>query len=141
RKSLIQGWSNLFTTDPTCSGGKTHCTTGITHAWRRSDTSGTTDGFVGVLTGTNGAGLALATMSTAPTAAAQKVNPFCNSFEANDTAHQPQFLDGTALLSDGVTTTPMSDGRVNDMSDHDPIRTPCNDNDGVCGSAGQCYKQ
>ena len=134
RKTLIQNWTNLFTTDPTCAGGITHCTAGITHAWRRSDTSGTTDGFVGVLTATNGAGLALATMSTAPTAAAQKVNPFCNSFEANDSNHQAQYLDGTALLSDGVTKTPLSDGRVNDESDHDPIRTLCDANDGVCGN-------
>ena len=141
RKALIANWTNLFTTDPTCGGGDAHCTSGITHAWRRSDTSGTTDGFVGVLTATNGAGLALATMSTAPTAAAQKLNPFCNSFEANDSAHAAQYLDGTALLSDGVTTTPMSDGRVNDSADHDPIRIACNDNDSVCGSAGQCYKQ
>lgn len=134
RKTLIQSWTNMFTTDPTCGGGDAHCTTGITHAWRRSDTSGTTDAFVGVLTATNGAGLALATMSTAPTAATQKVSPFCNSFEANDSNHQPQYLDGTALLSDGVTKTPLSDGRVNDMSDHDPIRTPCDANDGICGN-------
>jgi ABC-type phosphate transport system substrate-binding protein len=141
RKTLIQNWTNLFTTDPSCGGGDAHCTTGATHAWRRSDTSGTTDGFVGVLTANAGAGVALGTMSTAPTGAAQKKNPFCNSFEANDSSHQAQFLDGTALLSDGVTTTPMSDGRVNDSSDHDPIRTPCDGNDAICGNAGQCYKQ
>jgi ABC-type phosphate transport system substrate-binding protein len=132
RKSLIHSWTNLFTTDPTCGGGDAHCTGGITHAWRRSDASGTTDGFVGVLTFKNGAGLALGTMSTAPTAATQKVDPFCNSFEANDPAHQAQFLDGTATLSDGVTTTALSDGRVNDMSDQDPVRTPCDANDTVC---------
>jgi ABC-type phosphate transport system substrate-binding protein len=134
RKTLIQNWTNLFTTDPSCGGGDAHCTSGITHAWRRSDASGTTDGFVGVLTAVQGAGLALGTMSTAPVAAAQKVDPFCNSFEANDTNHQPQYLDGTALLSDGVTKTPLSDGRVNDMSDHDPIRTPCDVNDTVCSN-------
>ncbi len=134
RKSLIQNWTNLFTTDPTCGGGDAHCTSGITHAWRRSDASGTTDGFVGVLTAVAGDGLALATMSTAPVAAAQKVDPFCNSFEANDSNHQAQYLDGTALLSDGVTKTPLSDGRVNDMSDHDPIRTPCDVNDSVCSN-------
>ncbi len=141
RKSLIQNWTNLFTSDPTCGGGDAHCTAGLTHAWRRSDTSGTTDGFVGVLTAKNGAGLALGTMSFVPAGATQKVNPFCNSFEANDSSHQAQYLDGTALLSDTVTTTPMSDGRVNDSSDHDPIRTPCNDNDAICGNSGQCYKQ
>lgn len=132
RKALIQSWTNLFTSDPTCGGGDAHCTTGISHAWRRSDASGTTDGFVGVLTAKNGAGLALGTMQTAPTAAAQKVDPFCNSFEANDSNHQAQYLDGTALLSDQITKTPLSDGRVNDMSDQDQIRTPCDANDTIC---------
>jgi ABC-type phosphate transport system substrate-binding protein len=141
RKALIANWTNLFATDPSCGGGDAHCSSGITHAWRRSDTSGTTDGFIGVLTAVNGAGTALATMSTAPVGGAQKKSPFCNTFEANDPNHQAQYLDGTATLSDGITTTAMSDGHVNDEEDHDPIRTPCDANDTICGASGQCFAQ
>jgi ABC-type phosphate transport system substrate-binding protein len=134
RKSLIKNWRNLFTT--ACAGGSTHCPAGLSHAWRRPDVSGTTDAFVGVLTTTAGASRGLGTMDFVPAGAAQKINPFCNTFDAVDPAHPANYLNATATLSDGVTTTPLSDGRVNDQSDHDPVRTACDANDLVCGADG-----
>lgn len=47
RKSLIASWGNLFTTP--CAAGGTACTSGLSHAWRRSDLSGTTDAFIKIL--------------------------------------------------------------------------------------------
>ncbi len=134
RKTLIKNWRNLFTTD--CAAGDAHCPAGLSHAWRRPDVSGTTDAFSGVLLTTAGAGRSLGTMGNVPTGAAQKINGFCNTFEANDSNHQPQYLDGQSTLSDGITTTALSDGRVNDESDKDPVRTPCDVNDTVCNPDG-----
>jgi hypothetical protein len=132
RKSLIKNWKNLFTSD--CAVGDTTCSAGLTHAWRRSDLSGTTDAFVSVLnppsgTLTNGKGavvsVGIGTLSTVPTGAAKKSNPFCNS------------ADATAA----VATT--SFGGSSDLQDLDPVRTNCvAGKDGVCenfksfGSAG-----
>jgi hypothetical protein len=140
REALIRNWTNLFSTDPTCGGGDAHCTSGITHAWRLADISGSTDAFVDILLATNGGGLALPRKLSSMQGATQANNPFCNSFERNDSNHQPQYLDGTGTLNDGHTT-PLSDGRVNDQSDHDPIRTPCDDNDTLCGATWRCYGQ
>jgi hypothetical protein len=141
RRALVQNWRNLFTTDPSCPGGDMHCESGLTHAWRLADASGTADAFVGILLAKNGAGRALGTMSNAPTAV-PGIDPFCNSFEANDPNHSPQYLDSTGTLNgDGASTTQMTDGRVNDSEDHDPIRTPCDANDTICSASGQCFAQ
>ncbi len=103
RKTLIASWKNLFSTD--CTAGDGTCSTGLTHAWRRSDLSGTTDAFVSVL---NPSGRGIGTLPNVPVGAATKINPFCNSADAN-----------TGVASYGGSS---------DFSDKDPLRT-------VCGSA------
>src|SRR5450631_282949 len=122
RKTLIKNWKNLFSTD--CTAGDTTCSTGLTHAWRRSDLSGTTDAFVSVLnppagTLTNGKNAAVAvgigTLSTVPVGATQKSNPFCNSADAT------------------AATATVSFGGSADFQDLDPVRTNCvSGKDGVC---------
>jgi hypothetical protein len=107
RKTLVRQWKNLFTSD--CVAGDATCSAGITRAWRRSDLSGTTDAFVSVL---NPPGRGIGTLPTVPTGAAQKVNPFCNSADANG--------------------GPATYGGSSDFSDLDPIRTVCAGEDGVC---------
>ncbi len=109
RKSLIKNWKNLFTSD--CAAGDTVCAAGLTHAWRRSDLSGTTDAFVSVL---NPPGKGIGTLSNVPVGAAQKANPFCNSFDANNTGA-------------------VSFGGSSDFQDLDPVRTNC-----VAGKDGVC---
>jgi cysteine-rich repeat protein len=114
RKTLVKQWKNLFTTD-CASPGDTTCSAGLTHAWRRSDLSGTTDAFVSIL---NPAGRGIGTLPNVP-AQAQKINPFCNTTDA---------LNGTA-----------SYGGSGDFADNDPIRTVCGAGstfDGVCGYKG-----
>jgi hypothetical protein len=109
RKSLIKNWRNLFTSD--CAAGDATCSAGLTHAWRRSDLSGTTDAFVSVL---NPPGKGIGTLSTAPVGAAKKANPFCNSGDAQ-VAGQTSF------------------GGSSDFQDLDPVRTNCvTGKDGVC---------
>jgi hypothetical protein len=102
RKTLIRQWHNVFTSD--CTAGDATCAGGITHAWRRSDLSGTTDAFVSVL---NPPGRGIGTLSNVPVGAAQKINPFCNSNDA--TANPPV----------------ASFGGSSDFSDLDPVRTNC----------------
>jgi hypothetical protein len=125
RKTLIRNWKNLFSSD--CAAGDTTCSAGITHAWRRSDLSGTTDAFTSIIvppagTTSNGKGAAVAVgigslpqflappfgtaAANAPGAAA-KSNPFCNSADAN-TVPAPATAGGSA-----------------DFSDLDPVRTTC----------------
>jgi hypothetical protein len=58
RQTLVANWGNLF--NGTCAGS-VPCTTGLQHAFRRSDMSGTTDTFLSLL------GLP-----------ARTANPFCN---------------------------------------------------------------
>jgi cysteine-rich repeat protein len=117
RKTLVRQWTNLFQSD--CTAGDGTCSGGLTHAWRRSDLSGTTDAFVSVL---NPAGRGIGTLPNVPVGAAQKINPFCNSVDANA---------GTSSF-----------GGSSDFSDADPIRTLCGlsgaagINDNVCGFAG-----
>ena len=123
RKSLIRNWKNLFSTD--CATGDNTCAAstvapvaigGLTHAWRRSDLSGTTDAFVSVL---NPSGRGIGTLPGVP-AAGTKVNPFCNSTDATS---------GTASV-----------GGSADFSDNDPIRTTCGAAgaiDNVCGYSGK----
>lgn len=118
RKSLIKNWRNLFTTD--CGAGDATCSAGLTHAWRRSDLSGTTDAFVSVLNppSKSGTSVGIGTLSTVPTGASQKMNPFCNSADAN------------------ASPPVVSFGGSSDYSDKDPIRTQCgasNGNEDACG--------
>ena len=122
RKSLIRNWKNVFASD--CAAGDTTCSAGLTHAWRRSDLSGTTDAFVSILnpptgTTTNGKGAAvpvgIGSLSNVPVGASKKSNPFCNSLDAN-TVPAPTTFAGSS-----------------DFSDVDPVRTNCvTGKDGVC---------
>ena len=123
RKTLIKNWKSLFSTD--CTAGDTTCSAGLTHAWRRSDLSGTTDAFVSVInppggSATNGKGAGVAvgigTLSNVPVGATPKSNPFCNSLDANAPAPAPTTFGGSA-----------------DFSDADPVRTNC-----VAGKDGVC---
>jgi len=131
RKSLINNWSKLFTTD--CATGT--CPTGLTHAWRRSDLSGTTDAFISLVGfGSRGIGQ-LPSVGTS-----KKVNPFCNSTDANQAVSvactsnanctSPQICDTT-----GFCMTP-SAGGASDFADNDPIRPACATNDQVCQANG-----
>jgi hypothetical protein len=108
RKSLIKNWNNLFTGG--CAAGKGNCPNGLSHAWRRSDLSGTTDAFVSVLNPPNnsaGFSVGIGTLSTVPVGASQKSNPFCNSVDQT----------GTTIVK--------SFGGSSDFSDNDPVRTNC----------------
>jgi len=119
RKTLIRQWKNLFTTD--CPAGNGTCAAGLTHAWRRSDLSGTTDAFVSVLAGAaglpskGGKSVGIGTLSNVPVGASQKMDPFCNSSDAN--ANPPT----------------VSFGGSSDFQDLDPVRTAC-----VAGKDGVC---
>jgi hypothetical protein len=119
RKTLVRQWNKLFQND--CAAGDGSCAAGITHAWRRSDLSGTTDAFVSVLGGASGlpaksgASVGIGTLSNVPVGASQKMNPFCNSSDAN------------------ATPPALSFGGGSDFQDQDPIRTLC-----VVGKDGVC---
>jgi ABC-type phosphate transport system substrate-binding protein len=119
RKTVIKQWNKFFTTD--CPAGNGTCTGGITHAWRRSDLSGTTDAFVSVLGGASGLpskggkSVGIGTLSNVPVGASQKMDPFCNSSDAN--ANPPT----------------VSFGGSSDFQDLDPVRTLC-----VAGKDGVC---
>jgi hypothetical protein len=109
RKTLIKNWNNLF------KGGcsTANCPGGLTHAWRRSDLSGTTDAFVSVLAppaDSAGNKVGIGTLSTVPSGATQKANPFCNA------------ADHTVLP---ITTASITYGGQSDFSDLDPVRTNC----------------
>lgn len=109
RKSLIRNWRNVFSVD--CPAGDATCTSGLTHAWRLSDLSGTTDVLVSIL---NPPGKGIGTVSNAPTFATKMPNPFCNSFDANN--------PGSSSFAGS-----------SDYQDLDPVRTNCVANkDGVC---------
>jgi ABC-type phosphate transport system substrate-binding protein len=108
RKTLIRQWKNFFSLD--CAAGDGTCGGGITHAWRRSDLSGTTDAFYNILgAGALPGGKAIGTLSTVP-GPSQKSNPFCNGLDAQ---------------TPGTTGFPVSFGGATDFSDLDPIRTNC----------------
>jgi hypothetical protein len=122
RKSLIKNWGNLFA-DTSCAGAAT-CTTGLTHAFRRSDLSGTTDAFLSVFSFPAKAGLpaggsvGIGTVPNVPVGAASKMNPFCNSSDANANPPTQSFGGGA------------------DFQDKDPVRTQCGASgtiDDVCG--------
>jgi hypothetical protein len=126
RKSLVANWNALFNVSCSAAGtgsGTGNCPTGLQHAWRRSDLSGTTDAFVSVLnppngsaTNNKGAGVTvgIGTLSNVPVGAAQKSNPFCNSADAQTSPGGVSF------------------GGSSDFSDFDPIRTVCSAKDNIC---------
>jgi ABC-type phosphate transport system substrate-binding protein len=118
RKALVANWNNIFNAncgtakncpaEYTINGNVTDVTSGLTHAWRRSDLSGTTDVFVTLV------GFGSRKIGSNPIVApAPAVNPFCNSKDANG---------GPATI-----------GGASDYADNDPIRVTCDDNDLVCG--------
>jgi hypothetical protein len=113
RKTLIRQWTNFFSSD--CAAGDGTCSGGITHAWRRSDLSGTTDAFYNILGGQAGlpGGKGVGTFSTVPNSSKKSI-PFCNSVDAQ--------TSGVV----GSVTFPTSFGGSSDFSDNDPIRTNCN---------------
>jgi ABC-type phosphate transport system substrate-binding protein len=124
RKSLVKQWHQIFTNT---SCGSTTCNSrGLTHAWRRSDLSGTTDAFQG-LTGLKTGAFAIGTLplctggktkGCVPAAASATLNPFCNAADINVSPMVP------------------SNGGKGDYSDKDPIRTPCGTRDNVCETDG-----
>ncbi|HEY6880159.1 MAG TPA: hypothetical protein VI299_19175, partial [Polyangiales bacterium] len=108
RRNLISNWNTIFG----CSGSE--CTTGLRHAFRRDDTSGTTDVFrdrLGISTSLNPA---------APTPGGVPVVPFCNG---NDVGALPANPNG------------YSAGRL--QQDLDPVRTACVISEDVCGPIPQ----
>lgn len=125
RKSLVQNWQAIFNancgTAPNCpaafffngaSGPETDATHALTHAWRRSDLSGTTDAFVNLVGfGSRKIGGALNPDTGLPfPGSSAAVNPFCNSADANG--------------------GPATFGGASDYSDNDPIRVFCDGNAG-----------
>jgi hypothetical protein len=78
RRSLVAHWTNILDID--CPAGDSSCPNGLTHAWRRSDLSGTTDAFQSLI-GFAGRGIGNTPIPSAAPSPAQ--NPFCNSIDAN----------------------------------------------------------
>jgi ABC-type phosphate transport system substrate-binding protein len=114
RKALLANWSALF--GAACGAGKCDGSTaannsvqplGVSHAFRRSDLSGTTDaflslvGFAGRKIGNNPA--------TTPAPFSYVINAFCNSPDANADATAPKTsTNGTSCAAD--TDCPQSWG-------------------------------
>ena len=96
RANLINNWNSIFA----CSG--TECTGGLRHAFRRDDTSGTTDTLRAAL------GVSTTLNPAAPAAGGVPVVPFCNG---NDVGQLPANSPG------------YSAGRL--QQDLDPKRTNC----------------
>jgi hypothetical protein len=110
RRSLVRNWHNVFASD--CSAGDSVCSGGLTHAWRRSDLDGETDTFVSIL---NPPGRGIGSQVNVPLNPTGRINPFCNSSDANVNPPQPSFAGAS------------------DLQDLDPIRAPCvAGHDGVC---------
>ena len=138
RKSLANSWGKLFAS--TCADGT--CAQ-LSHAWRRSDLSGTTDAFSSLVGfGNRGIG----TVANVPFPS-KKQNHFCNSTDANAAAGQscaPDPITGirpACPANQGCDTAfnacfPVSFGGSSDFSDADPIRRPCGTNDQVCEADG-----
>jgi hypothetical protein len=77
RRALVTNWNALYST--TCAAGGTACPNGLSHVWRRSDLSGTSDAF-NTLVAFTGRGIG-GNPSAPPVSVAQ--NAFCNSIDAN----------------------------------------------------------
>ena len=134
RKSLVKNWNLLFS--GACATN--NCTGGLTHAWRRSDLSGTTDAFVSLVG--FGSKRGIGTLSTAPVNAARKPNPFCNSADATAapgaacSSTVPCANTTTQACDDNGLCVPQTFGGSSDFSDLDPIRTTCAAGEQVCNS-------
>ena len=125
RKALVSNWQALFNSmncgaAPNCpaeytvGGVTTDVTSGLTHAWRRSDLSGTTDAFQTLVNfGSRKVGPNPAAPNANTAANPLTTNAFCNSKDANDGSK--------------------SFAGASDYADNDPIRVTCDDNDTVCG--------
>ena len=158
RKSLIKNWGALF--NASCAGSG-NCPNGLTHAWRRSDLSGTTDAFVSVLlpsgtftngSATNGKGAAETDATGAPLsdlncAGSDNVTlgqcketigiGTLSNVPAGKAKKSNPFCNSADANSAVPTATPpvsaaLSFGGSSDFSDLDPIRTACVAKDGVC---------
>ncbi|HEY4184377.1 MAG TPA: hypothetical protein VGP07_04875 [Polyangia bacterium] len=131
RKALVGNWGKLFQTG--CTSGT--CPTGLKHAWRRGDASGTTDVFLAAL-GSPLKGLASAQIANGKPAK----NWFCNAAELN-TVNPPPFPNGSGGVDSGATSTGLSFGGASDYVDGDPIRISCDtvvsDDDGNLVSGDQ----
>jgi hypothetical protein len=157
RKSLVANWSKLFKVD--CAAGKCDGTNGqpmgITHAWRRSDLSGTTDAFVTLVNmGSRKIGNNPITQAAS---GSYTVNPFCNSIDATTPATATTCTKTSDCQVAGDTFTDLFDfvceagkchaaslGSYADYTDKDPIRLDCDfnpttgdDTDVVCGADGK----
>jgi hypothetical protein len=84
RRGLISNWSYLFETS--CAAGNGTCPSGLRHAFRLGDLSGTSDAFVSLV------GAGARAIGNNPFASIRrsadlgpKQNPFCNSYDANTT--------------------------------------------------------
>jgi hypothetical protein len=143
RHTLIGTWANFF--EHSCPAGNAACTTGIRHAFRRSDLSGTTDAFVTLVgVGTSSRGIGNNPFATGAILG-KKQNPFCNSQDANP-ATAPlcgATLPCAAGFACDTPTDPLngghcvlSDGGKSDFSDFDPIRIACSTNEAVCDQTG-----
>jgi hypothetical protein len=104
RRSLADSWGTLFT------GAVPNPTRKLSHAWRRGDTSGTTDAFVALVGfGSRGVGPAFGGASSS-----RKTNPFCNAKDQLGPVSNPT----------GINSTIVSFGGPGDFADFDPIRRP-----------------
>ena len=136
RKSLVAQWAKLF--QGSCTSGT--CSQ-LTHAFRRGDTSGTTDVLLAAL----GAPLkGLASQQIAATKPA--INWFCNAVPLN-TLNPAPYPDSSCTgagtpraectangLNGGTGTanTGLSFGGASDYLDGDPIRRTCDPKEQVC---------
>jgi len=124
RRALVSNWNNLF---QSCNTGL--CATGIQHAFRRNDESGTTDTFVSLLgvTAINLAG---------------HVSPFCNV----------RTTGSGGVNSSGAATTQVTPNVLPTCVGTPPTNAPCADpplagrtpyiatNITVCGNAANGYR-
>jgi hypothetical protein len=84
RRALVANWSNLFQTS--CIAGIGMCPSGLRHAFRLGDLSGTTDAFVSLVgAGARAIGNNPFVKNPPGPDLNPRQNPFCNSYDANVT--------------------------------------------------------
>ena len=116
RNALVKAYGKLFQTG--CTSGT--CSQGLRHAFRPTDTSGTTDVFLRML-GAPLQPLAGPQVAGGPPAK----NWFCNAAPLANVAPPPFRNPGTGTLNDGTNSVGLSFGGASDYLDGDPIRIPC----------------
>lgn len=119
RRSLVNNWANLF--EGSCSGAG--CTQ-LTHAYRRSDLSGTTDTFLSLV------GLDSMPLAQGVPGASRRPNVFCNAYGPDNT----YYAAGTEPA--GVRGYVGTFGGQGDYQDNDPIRRPCQTGEQICRADG-----